>query len=120
MRNFASYLWAGVHVTNARSRLSHVVTGLAIDFYEWCRDFDNPRSHFNHACSALPLDTFCASDDYVLPINFYCRTSFKSEFFACFCQAVCRYFQCVIAANCVFRTNVTGDFGIVTEDSGPS
>ena len=21
---------------------------------------------------------------------------------------------------CVFRTNVTGDFGIVTEDSGPS
>ena len=22
--------------------------------------------------------------------------------------------------NCVFRTNVTGDFGIVTEDSGPS
>ena len=25
-----------------------------------------------------------------------------------------------IAAACVFRTNVTGDFGIVTEDSGPS
>ena len=23
-------------------------------------------------------------------------------------------------AECVFRTNVTGDFGIVTEDSGPS
>lgn len=23
-------------------------------------------------------------------------------------------------ASCVFRTNVTGDFGIVTEDSGPS
>ena len=22
--------------------------------------------------------------------------------------------------GCVFRTNVTGDFGIVTEDSGPS
>ena len=22
--------------------------------------------------------------------------------------------------DCVFRTNVTGDFGIVTEDSGPS
>ena len=25
-----------------------------------------------------------------------------------------------IKASCVFRTNVTGDFGIVTEDSGPS
>ena len=28
--------------------------------------------------------------------------------------------QEALMCNCVFRTNVTGDFGIVTEDSGPS
>jgi DNA topoisomerase IA len=35
------------------------------------------------------------------------------------CQHVGSY-TVIGAQGCVFRTNVTGDFGIVTEDSGPS
>lgn len=34
-------------------------------------------------------------------------------------RTITRFF-CIRPVNWVFRTNVTGDFGIVTEDFGPS